>query len=62
MNKSKAFAKKIFMRTKENLVPYKWEYLFGIILVCIILFSEMYEDFFATYRHGLNFWLSLIHI
>ncbi len=59
MNKSKAFAKKIFMRTKENLVPYKWEYLFGIILVCIILFSEMYEDFFATYRHGLNFWYAL---
>lgn len=44
---------------KENLIFYKWEYLFGSIIIGIILFSHMYFDFFATYRHGLNFWYAL---
>ena len=59
MYKIKTFAKKIGAVIKENTMPYKWEYLFGIVFVCIILFSNMYEDFFATYRHGLNFWYAL---
>lgn len=40
-------------------VPYKWEYLFGGIFVLLILFSEMYYDFFATFRDGINFWYAL---
>lgn len=59
MNKIKSYARSLFKGIKENLTPYKWEYLFGIIFVGIILFSEMYEDFFATYRNGLNFWYAL---
>ncbi len=59
MNRSKAFIKSMCTEIKENLAPYKWEYLFGSIFVGIILFSTMYEDFFATYRHGLNFWYAL---
>lgn len=59
MNRIKSFAKNLSAEIKENLAPYKWEYLFGIIFVGIILFSEMYEDFFATYRHGINFWHAL---
>lgn len=39
--------------------PYKWEYLFGGIFVLLILFSEMYFDFFATFRAGVNFWYAL---
>lgn len=39
--------------------PYQWEYLFGGIFVLIILFSEMYFDFFATYRASLDFWYAL---
>lgn len=39
--------------------PYKWEYLFGSIIVLIILFSELYFDFFATYRAALSFWYAL---
>lgn len=59
MNKLKAFWKKAFSEVCENLSPYKWEYIFGILFASIILFSEMYEDFFATYRNGLNFWYAL---
>lgn len=40
-------------------VPYKWEYIFGSIFVLLILFSEMYYDFFATFRDGINFWYAL---
>lgn len=40
-------------------VPYKWEYIVGGIFVLLILFSEMYYDFFATFRHGINFWYAL---
>lgn len=39
--------------------PYKWEYIIGGIFVLMILFSEMYFDFFATFRHGINFWYAL---
>lgn len=59
INKCKDFAKNIFTELKKNISPYKWEYLFGIIFVGIILFSEMYEDFFATHRNALNFWYAL---
>lgn len=44
---------------KPFMAPYKWEYLFGGIFVLLILFSEMYYDFFATFRHGINFWYAL---
>lgn len=37
-------------------MPYKLEYLFGGFFVLVILLSEMYFDFFATFRHGINFW------
>lgn len=43
----------------HQIVPYKWEYLIGALFVGIILFSELYADFFATYRDGLNFWYAL---
>lgn len=59
MNKPKSLGKKVFGEVKVNLAPYKWEYVFGILLVSIILFSEMYDDFFATYRNSLNFWYAL---
>lgn len=39
--------------------PYKWEYLVGGLFVLVILFSEMYYDFFATFRNGINFWYAL---
>lgn len=45
--------------TRLYILPYKWEYLFGGILVLLILFSEMYYDFFATFRNGINFWYAL---
>ncbi len=59
MIKVKAFMSKACAEIKQNVDPYKWEYLFGFIFVGIILFSHMYFDFFATYRHGLNFWHAL---
>ncbi len=43
----------------QKVTPYKWEYLIGIVFIGIILFSEFYADFFATYRNGLNFWYAL---
>lgn len=51
-HKLKDFKKNICQQIR----PYRWEYLFGCIFVGIILFSEMYGDFFATYRDGVNFW------
>lgn len=59
MNKLKPIKNRIYAEIKENMIFYKWEYLFGIIFVGIILFSEMYMDFFITYRNGLNFWYAL---
>lgn len=44
---------------KSYVLPYKWEYLFGGFFVLLILLSEMYFDFFATFRHGINFWYAL---
>lgn len=44
---------------EQYIMPYKWEYLVGSIFVLIILFSTMYFDFFATFRHGVNFWYAL---
>lgn len=44
---------------KLYVIPYKWEYIFGSIFVLLILFSEMYYDFFATFRDGINFWYAL---
>lgn len=52
LNKIKEIKKSIYLLLK----PYKWEYLIGTVLVGIILFSELYGDFFYTYRAGLNFW------
>lgn len=43
----------------QYIKPYRWEYIFGGILVLLILFSEMYFDFFATFRNGINFWYAL---
>lgn len=40
-------------------MPYKWEYLFGGIFVLLILFSELYFDFFGTFRNSINFWYAL---
>ena len=39
--------------------PYRWEYCLGGILILLILFSQMYGDFFVTYRAGINFWYAL---
>lgn len=41
------------------ILPYKWEYLFGSIFILLILFSELYFDFFATYRAAIDFWYAL---
>lgn len=41
------------------IMPYRWEYLVGAVLVLIITFSTMYFDFFATFRNGINFWYAL---
>lgn len=41
------------------ILPYKWEYFFGGIFILLILFSELYFDFFATYRAALSFWYAL---
>lgn len=59
MDRSKDFMSRVRAKIKENVIPYRWEYLFGLIVFGIILFSHMYFDFFATYRHGLNFWHAL---
>lgn len=53
------------MKTKWNnilktyIMPYKWEYLFGMLFVLVITLSTMYYDFFITLRHGINFWYAL---
>lgn len=57
--KNKAEVKKALIQIWEDVKPYRWEYLFGGIMVFLILYSAMYDDFFATYRHGLNFWYAL---
>ena len=44
---------------KKYIFPYKAEYILGSIFVIIILWSEMYYDFWATYRNGINFWYAL---
>ncbi len=59
MKKIKAFAQRTGVTIKEYTMPYQWEYLFGGIMVFFILYASMYDDFFATYRHGLNFWYAL---
>lgn len=59
MEKIKKLAKKTCASINEIAMPYKWEYLFGGIMVFFILYASMYDDFFATYRHGLNFWYAL---
>ena len=51
--------KKCFNSVKYYVLPYKWEYIFGSIFVLIILWSELYFDFFATFRSGINFWYAL---
>lgn len=51
--------KKCSNAIKLYVIPYKWEYIFGSIFVLLILFSEMYYDFFATFRDGINFWYAL---
>ena len=48
---------KAAMRT--YFIPYRWEYCLGGILVALVLFSQMYYDFFVTYRAGINFWYAL---
>lgn len=56
MNKIRYRIKEIGGCVSSQIIPYKWEYLIGAVFVGIILFSELYGDFFATYRDGLNFW------
>lgn len=51
--------KKCFNSVKYYVLPYKWEYIFGSVFVLIILWSEMYFDFFGTYRNSINFWYAL---
>ena len=55
--------KKTIQRFKQYrnqyIKPYKWEYMLGGIFVLLILFSEMYSDFFATFRDSINFWYAL---
>lgn len=59
MNRVKTFMSRACSEIKEYAAPYRWEYLFGFIILGVVLFSHMYFDFFATYRHGLNFWYAL---
>lgn len=59
MSKISNRIKEIRGKVSPQIMPYKWEYLLGAIFVGIILFSELYGDFFATYRDGLNFWYAL---
>lgn len=59
MGKIKEVTKKTCATINAIAMPYKWEYLFGGIMVFFILYASMYDDFFVTYRHGLNFWYAL---
>lgn len=51
--------KNTIQQIQQYIKPYKWEYIFGCFFVLLILFSEMYFDFFATFRDGINFWYAL---
>lgn len=56
---SKKMLSKLEVIYREYIAPYRFEYVFGGILVMIILFSTLYNDFIYTFRNGINFWYAL---